>query len=50
MPFDKDVQELYAKYKDMAKDIICIGRLGSYKYMNMDETIMQAINAIEAIK
>ena len=47
---DKNSQ-LYAKYKDLADKedkIIFGGRLGMYKYMNMDEVIKEALNLAEA--
>jgi UDP-galactopyranose mutase len=38
---------LYRKYRDMAdkeKDVLISGRLGAYKYLDMDDTIAMAIN------
>lgn len=48
---DDKNSELYAKYKDLAdkeEKIIFGGRLGMYKYMNMDEVIKEALNLAEA--
>jgi UDP-galactopyranose mutase len=40
-------KNLYRKYRDLAneeKDVIISGRLGSYKYIDMDDTISMALN------
>ena len=36
-------EELYAKYKAIKTDVIFAGRLGSYKYIDMNKTIENAI-------
>jgi UDP-galactopyranose mutase len=43
---NKENQELYAKYKEMAekeKNVHFIGRLANYKYFNMDQAILNAL-------
>ena len=48
---DDKNNELYQKYKEMAKDfpeIIFGGRLGQYKYYNMDQIIREALDASRA--
>lgn len=43
----KENKELYAKYKEENKknsNVIFLGRLGTYSYMNMDKVIEQAMN------
>lgn len=43
---DKKNNELYQKYKNLVKkekDVIISGRLGSYKYLDMDDTISMAL-------
>lgn len=51
IPFDEDAEKLKGKYLELAKkeNIICLGRLGSYKYMNMDEVILQVMNKMEKL-
>ena len=47
---DNKNQELYAKYKELAdkeKNIIFGGRLGEYKYYDMDKVIESALNLVE---
>lgn len=44
---DKTNNDLYCQYLELAKNhpnVLFGGRLGSYKYMNMDQVIRQAIN------
>ena len=46
-------RELYAKYLNLAKNtpnLILGGRLGMYKYMDMDKTIRAALDTFENIK
>ncbi len=48
---DDKNNELYQKYKEMAKEfpkIIFGGRLGQYKYYNMDQIIREALDASRA--
>lgn len=48
---DDKNSKLYAKYKDLADredNIIFGGRLGMYKYMNMDEVIKEALSLAKA--
>lgn len=49
----KDSQLLYNKYSEMASQInnlyVC-GRLGNYKYYNMDQAIECALNLVSSIK
>ncbi|CAJ1226835.1 UDP-galactopyranose mutase [Levilactobacillus zymae] len=48
---NKRNKELYTKYSEMAKsknpEIIFGGRLGQYRYYNMDQTIMAALQAVK---
>lgn len=47
---DDKNQELYAKYKELAnkeKNVIFDGRLGEYKYYDMDKVIESALNLVE---
>ena len=47
---DDKNQELYAKYKELAdkeKNVIFGGRLGEYKYYDMDKVIESALNLVE---
>ena len=47
---DDKNQELYAKYKELAdkeKNVIFAGRLGEYKYYDMDKVIESALNLAE---
>ena len=42
--------ELYRKYRRLAdneKDVVISGRLGSYKYLDMDDTISMALKTAE---
>ena len=46
-------RELYAKYLNLAKatpNLILGGRLGMYKYMDMDKTIRAALDTFESVK
>ena len=46
-------KELYLKYKkeaDKLKDVIFIGRLAQYEYLDMDECVGEALNKFEEIK
>ena len=51
-PINDDAnQQLYAKYcalADEQRNVIFGGRLGSYRYYNMDQVIREALNAVEA--
>lgn len=53
-PFpDKKNKKLYNEYKKLnflKENVIFIGRLGKYKYMNMDETIFDTLNTIKSTK
>ena len=47
---DDKNQQLYAKYKELAdkeKNVIFGGRLGEYKYYDMDKVIESALNLVE---
>ena len=47
---DKRNSDLYAKYKELAdKDdkVIFGGRLGQYKYFDMDKVIQEALNCVK---
>ena len=47
---DDKNQQLYAKYKELAdkeKNVIFGGRLGEYKYYDMDKVIESALNIVE---
>jgi UDP-galactopyranose mutase len=43
--------ELYKKYNAMAKEsgVIFAGRLGTYKYYNMDQVVAQALTLFKKI-
>ena len=45
---NKNTAKLYSKYKKLAKkdDIIFCGRLGSYKYLDMDDAIVEAFKIL----
>lgn len=48
---NKENQDLYLKYKDLAdnvKDVIFGGRLGTYSYYDMDQVIGQALSMFES--
>ena len=50
---DAKNSELYVKYLDLSKDaknVIFGGRLGMYKYLNMDQIIAEALKMCEGIK
>jgi len=50
---NKENAELYKKYKELSKNdnkIVFCGRLGEYKYYDMDEIIEKALELVEAIK
>jgi len=47
---DERNSSLYRKYRDLAedeRDVIISGRLGSYKYLDMDDTISMALKTAE---
>ena len=49
---DEKNAKIYAKYKDLAdKDskVIFGGRLGQYKYFDMDKVIIEALNCVKSI-
>lgn len=46
-------REMYSMYKtdiDWLKNVYVLGRLGDYKYYNMDETIVRALNLFDTLK
>ncbi|KAJ9451973.1 putative UDP-galactopyranose mutase [Diplonema papillatum] len=46
-------QQLYEKYRDLAtneKDVAFVGRLASYKYFNMDQAILNALEMYDSLK
>lgn len=49
---DDKNKELYAKYKKLADDngIILAGRLGTYRYLDMDDCIKEALDLAEKLK
>ena len=50
---DAENSALYAKYKELADtegNVIFGGRLGLYKYYDMDKAILRAIELFEEIK
>ena len=53
-PFpDSDNRELYQKYSDRAKllpNVLICGRLGEYRYYDMDQAIARALTLVERIK
>lgn len=47
----KENDELYKKYKreaDKLKNVVFIGRLATYKYLNMDQIVEEALNVFES--
>lgn len=40
-------QKIYKKYKAIPNDTIFLGRLGTYKYLDMDDCINQALNKLK---
>jgi len=49
----KEGKELYKKYFEESKkekNVYFIGRLGKYKYLNMDQCVKEALNLFEKIK
>lgn len=48
---DDENNALYARYRAMAnaKGLLLGGRLGEYRYMNMDETVMSALGMAERV-
>lgn len=52
IPIEKNLKHYY-KYQEMAgqyKNLYLLGRLGTYKYMNMDEAVRKAIDLYEEIE
>jgi UDP-galactopyranose mutase len=50
---DKKNQDLYEKYRALAeqeKDVCFVGRLASYKYFNMDQAILNALEIYDSMK
>lgn len=50
---DDDNQKLYNQYLNKAKElknVYFIGRLGDYKYYNMDQTVARALELFEGVK
>ncbi len=50
---DQKNQELYDKYRRKAAacpNVYFVGRLGDYKYYNMDETVKRALELYERIE
>ena len=48
--FTKENQEIYYKYKDLAKgfeNLIIVGRLAEYKYYDMDDIVKRALEIFE---
>ena len=48
----KESMETYAKYEQLAKDytnLICCGRLGSFKYYNMDNALEEALSIVKQL-
>ena len=46
-------QELYSKYQKLAteeKGVTFVGRLASYKYFNMDQAILNALELFDKLK
>ncbi len=51
--FDKKNEEIYLKYKKEAsliKNLFTVGRLAEYKYYNMDDAVLRALEVFEEIK
>lgn len=49
----KDITELYNRYLEKSKElrnVYFLGRLGDYKYYDMDKAVLRAIELFEAIK
>ena len=50
--FDEKDKEIYSKYEKEAKKInnlVLAGRLGNYKYYNMDKAIEEAMNTFKML-
>jgi UDP-galactopyranose mutase len=50
---DPNNRELYDKYAKMAakeKGVVFVGRLASYKYFNMDQTILNALEMYDKLE
>ena len=52
---NKRNQDLYEKYQNLAKEcekdnIYFVGRLATYKYLNMDQAFLSALNLFEKIE
>jgi UDP-galactopyranose mutase len=48
----KESQEQYSKYQKLAMDVsnlFCCGRLGDFKYYNMDQALERALSVAEEI-
>ena len=45
-----DNHKLYEKYKNELTNVIFIGRLAQYKYLNMDQVVKQALDLFNKIK
>ena len=49
----EDSQKQYKKYKQLAnriKNLICCGRLGDFKYYNMDQALERALDICNRIE
>ncbi len=49
IPQQKMIYDLYAKLAETLGNITFTGRLGSYKYINIDQAIMRALKCVEKI-
>ena len=50
---NKQNHELYEKYQKLAeaeKDVIFVGRLASYKYFNMDQAVLNALELFDKLQ
>jgi UDP-galactopyranose mutase len=48
---NKRINDLFSKYNEMAekeKDVVFVGRLASYEYLDMDETILTALKVFDS--
>ena len=51
--FDGKNEEIYLKYKreaSLIKNLFLVGRLAEYKYFNMDDAVLRALEVFEEIK
>ena len=50
---NKRNNDLFSKYKEMAekeKDVVFVGRLASYEYLDMDATVLRALEVFDSAR